>query len=255
MTLYLIGLGLSDEKDLSVKALEAIKGCDIIYLESYTSRLNVPVERLEKLYGKKIILADRDMVESQAENTILADAKAKDVAFLVIGDIFSATTHTDIWMRAKELGIKTHLIHGAGIFSGISETGLQLYKFGKTTSIPFPAENWKPETPYDILKENKKRDAHTLILLDLSPKEDRFMTINEAIRYLLDIEAKRKEKIFQEDTFCIGCARLGSDSPTIISGKAKDLRGADFGAPLHCLIVPGKLHFAEEKALTFWQKA
>ncbi len=255
MALCMIGLGLSDEKDLSVKALEAIKGCDIIYLESYTSRLNVPVSKLEKLYGKKIILADREIVESQAEKTILADAKTKNVAFLVVGDIFSATTHTDIWMRAKELGIKITLIHGAGIFSGISETGLQLYKFGKTTSIPFPTEKWKPETPYDILKENRARDAHTLLLLDLSPKEDRFMTVNDAIKYLLEIEAKRKEKFFTDDTFCIGCARLGSDSPTIISGTAKQLVREDFGAPLHCLIVPGKLHFAEEKAISLWQKA
>ena len=255
MALYLIGLGLSDEKDLSVKALEAIKGCDIIYLENYTSRLNVPPEKLEKLYSKKLILADRDMVESQAENTILKDAKTKNVAFLVIGDIFSATTHTDIWMRARELGIKTILIHAAGIFSGISETGLQLYKFGKTTSIPFPTDKWKPETPYDIIKQNQKTDSHTLILLDLSPKEDRFMTVNDALRYLLDIEAKRKEKVITDDTFCIGCARLGSDKPTIISGPIRKLLKADFGAPLHCLIVPGKLHFAEEKALGQWEKA
>jgi diphthine synthase len=255
MVLYLIGLGLSDEKDLSVKALEAIKGCDIIYLENYTSRLNVPKEALEKFYGKKLILADRDMVESQAEKTILKDAKTKNVAFLVIGDIFSATTHTDIWMRARELGIKTILIHSAGIFSGISETGLQLYKFGKTTSIPFPTEKWKPETPYDILRQNRKTDSHTLILLDLSPKEDRFMTVNDALRYLLDIEAKRKENVITDDTFCIGCARLGSDKPTIISGPVRKLLKADFGAPLHCLIVPGKLHFAEEKALGQWEKA
>lgn len=255
MALYLIGLGLSGEKDLSVKALEAIKGCDIVYLENYTSRLNVPISKLETLYGKKIILADRDMVESQAEKTILKDAKTKDVAFLIVGDIFSATTHTDIWMRARELGIKTRLIHGPGIFSGISETGLQLYKFGKTTSIPFPAGNWKPETPYDVLKENQKVGSHTLILLDLSPKDDRFMTVNDAIRYLLDIEAERKEEIFTKDTLCIGCARLGSEAPTIISGPAKSLLDEDFGAPLHCLIVPGILHFAEEQAFSQWQKA
>jgi diphthine synthase len=255
MALYLIGLGLSDEKDLSVKALEAIKGCDIVYLENYTSRLNVPIERLEKLYGKKLILADREMVESQAEKTILKEAKTKDVAFLVVGDIFSATTHTDLWLRAGELGIATRLIHGAGIFSGISETGLQLYKFGRTTSIPFPAENWKPETPYDILTQNKAAGSHTLILLDLSPKDDRFMTVADAIQYLLDTEAKRRQNIFTDATFCIGCARLGSGRPTIISGAAKKLLKAEFGAPLHCLIVPGRLHFAEEKALSCWEKA
>ena len=51
MTLYLIGLGLNDEKDITIKGLEAIKNCDYIYLESYTSLLlNTSIEKLEKLF-------------------------------------------------------------------------------------------------------------------------------------------------------------------------------------------------------------
>ena len=70
MTLYFIGLGLWDEKDISLKGLEAVKQCDSVYLESYTSKLNCKVEDLEQLYGKKIILADRDLVErSRKHNT------------------------------------------------------------------------------------------------------------------------------------------------------------------------------------------
>lgn len=44
--LYIIGLGLSDEKDITIKGLEAIKSCERIYLEAYTSILMVPKERL-----------------------------------------------------------------------------------------------------------------------------------------------------------------------------------------------------------------
>ena len=33
MTLYLIGLGLNDEKDISIKALETIRKCESVYLE------------------------------------------------------------------------------------------------------------------------------------------------------------------------------------------------------------------------------
>ncbi len=255
MTLYFIGLGLSDGKDVSLKGLEAIKGCEKIYLEHYTSRLNCDASELEKIYGRKIILADREMVEQKAEDTILKDAKGGEAAFLVVGDIFSATTHMDLWLRAKELGIKTRLIHGAGVFSGISETGLQLYKFGKTTSIPFPTEKWRPETPYDIIKQNLENGAHTLVLLDLSPKDNRFMSVNEAVKYLLEIEEQRGEGVFTKNTFCIGCARLGSETPTIKSGRAQKIAKAEFGEPLHCLIVPTKLHFAEEKALNCWEKA
>ena len=41
----------------------------------------------ESFYGREIILADRDMVET-ASDEILADANTSDVAFLVVGDPF-----------------------------------------------------------------------------------------------------------------------------------------------------------------------
>ena len=44
--LYVIGLGLSDEKDITVKGLEAVKQCERIYLESYTSILMIEKEKL-----------------------------------------------------------------------------------------------------------------------------------------------------------------------------------------------------------------
>ena len=75
------------------------------------------------------------------------------------------------------------------------------------------------------------------------------MSVNDAIRNLLRIELKRNEKMFTENTFCLGCARLGSDGYKIVYGKAKELLKIDFGAPMHVLIVPGRLHFAEEEAL------
>jgi diphthine synthase len=85
--LYLIGLGLGDETDITLKGLNAIKKCSRVYLESYTSILGIPHERLEDLYGKKVVLADREMVESGAEE-ILRGADKEDIAFLVVGDPF-----------------------------------------------------------------------------------------------------------------------------------------------------------------------
>lgn len=41
----------------------------------------------EKLYGKSITLADREMVEEKADE-ILSEARGSDVAFLVVGDPF-----------------------------------------------------------------------------------------------------------------------------------------------------------------------
>ena len=43
MVFYIIGLGLGDEKDISVKGLETIRNCDAVYLEHYTSILGVDV--------------------------------------------------------------------------------------------------------------------------------------------------------------------------------------------------------------------
>jgi diphthine synthase len=39
--LYLVGLGLSDETDITVKGLEVVKNASRVYLEAYTSILLV----------------------------------------------------------------------------------------------------------------------------------------------------------------------------------------------------------------------
>jgi diphthine synthase len=249
MTLYIIGIGLAESGDITVRGLDAARNSNNIYLDSYTSPLLFPLATLEKKIGKKIILADRKMVEQEPEETILKGAKEGNNSFLVVGDALSATTHIDLMMRATKAGIELEIIHNASILTAVAETGLQLYKFGKTASIPFPEGNYLPETPYDILKQNKSIDAHTLFLLDLRPQENKFMTVGEAINYLLKVELTRGEKVFTTETLCIACSRLGSKGQIIRVGKAKELAKDSFGKPPFCLIVPSKLHFMEEEAL------
>ena len=134
------------------------------------------------------------------------------------------------------------------MFNLISETGLQMYKFGRTASIPFPDKSYEPETAYDILKENKRIDAHTLLLLDIKTDEEKYMTVSEAISILLKIELKRNEKVFTSNTLCVACASLGSDKQKIKAGNAKDLMKEKF-VGMQCLIIPAKLHFVEEEFL------
>lgn len=241
MTLYIIGLGLGDEKDITVKGLEAIKKAHSIYIESYTSKLVISSkEDLEKFYGKEIITADRDLVENKAEQTILKDAKDKDVAFLVIGDPFSATTHLDLKIRADELGIKTKIISNTSIMNSIGITGLDLYKFGRTTTIPFDNKNVK--SPYDVVKNNLKNNLHTLILLDLDPSHDKYMTVNQALEYLL-------KRGLSKSQLCIGCGGIGGEDPVIKFGKAQDLQKKKFNKFPQCVIIASKLHFMEAEAL------
>ncbi|KAH0588693.1 diphthine synthase [Termitomyces sp. 'cryptogamus'] len=168
--LILSSLGLSDEKDVTVRGLEAIKKCSRVYLEAYTSILMVQKDRLEAFYGKELILADRDTVETQSDE-ILHNADKEDVCLLVVGDPFGATTHTDIVLRARALKIPTRVIHNASIMNAIGASGLQLYNFGQTVSLVFFTETWKPDSFYDRIKENADVGLHTLVLLDIKVKE------------------------------------------------------------------------------------
>lgn len=101
MVLYFIGLGLSDEKDITVKGLEAVKASQHIYLEMYTAILMISTERLSEYYGKEVIVADREFVESGCD-AMIEQAKTEVVSFLVVGDPFCATTHTDLYIRCME---------------------------------------------------------------------------------------------------------------------------------------------------------
>lgn len=48
--LYLIGLGLADEKDITIKGLEVVKRASRVYLEAYTAILLVDHTRLVSPY-------------------------------------------------------------------------------------------------------------------------------------------------------------------------------------------------------------
>jgi diphthine synthase len=268
MTLYLIGLGLYDEQDVTLRGLEIIKRCDVVYLEYYTSILGVSKEKLEAVYGREIIAAPRDMVEKKAEELFIQRAKDQDVALLVVGDVFGATTHADVLLRAKEANVPVQVVYNASVLNAVGITGLELYKFGKTTSIVFPDDNWYPQTPYDVIKNNQSMGLHTLCLLDIkiaepskadllrghdsasvAPLPPRFMTIAQALEVLLHIESKRNESVITPKTFVVGVARLGHPDMNIIAGTCEQLAKMDFGEPLHSLIVPGSLHHIEEEML------
>jgi len=93
------------------------------------------------------------------------------VAFLVVGDPFCATTHTDLFLRCVEDGVKVNVIHNASIVSAMGCCGLQVYRFGEIVSIPFFTDNWRPYSWYDKIEANLKRGLHTLVLLDIKVKE------------------------------------------------------------------------------------
>ncbi|XP_062835598.1 diphthine methyl ester synthase isoform X2 [Anolis carolinensis] len=215
---------------------------------------------IEEFYGKELILADRDVVEQEAD-TILEDAHLCDVAFLVVGDPFGATTHSDLVLRAVKLGIPYQVIHNASILNAVGCCGLQLYNFGETVSIVFWTDTWKPESFFDKIVKNRRNGMHTLCLLDIKVKEQsvenlmrgkkiyeppRYMTVNQAAEQLLAVVQNRQqqgeEPEVTENTVCVGLARVGGADQKIASGTLQQMTTVILGDPLHSLIITGTLH-------------
>jgi len=236
--LYIIGLGINDEQDLSLKAVDTLKKCDEIYLEKYTGHWKGSMNNLEKIVGKNITVLDREKVES---DFLSKQAKEKNIALLVPGDPLAATTHIEFLLEGAEI------IHSSSIFTAVGETGLQLYKFGRTASLPKPQEGYKPESFYEIIEENQKNGMHTLILLDTA---DGGLSVKEAIEILLKIEEKRKGNIIKENRI-VACSSLGSKERKIKYGSVEKIMKEDFSKPA-VLIIPGKLNFKETEMLEKW---
>ncbi|KAK2962581.1 putative Diphthine methyl ester synthase [Blattamonas nauphoetae] len=269
MPLYLIGLGLGDAKDITLRGLEIVKRASSVYLEHYTAILNDTLEEMEQLYERKVIIADREFIEQQCDG-MLEEARTNDVCMLVVGDVFCATTHCDIYLRAVEKGVQVHCIHNAGIMTAVGISGLSLYNFGRTVSVVFFTDSWHPSSFYDKMGENLKNELHTLCLLDIKVKEQsienivkgrkiyeppRYMTVNQAIEQLLWLENEKKQNIFNLDTLCIGLTRVGSPDQRVIAGTAEQLLKVDFGPPLHSLIVPhpGQISEMEMEMINHWR--
>jgi diphthine synthase len=232
MTFNLIGTGLN-EKSITLEALELIKKSAKVYLENYTVDFPYEKVKLEKVIDKKIEELPREKVESE---DFIKQAKKEDISLLVYGDSLSATTHSELILSCKKNKIPFRIVHNASVLTAIAETGLQLYKFGKTASMPTWKENWKPESFTDLIKQNLSIQAHTLLLVDIAlPMEKSKQQLTETFKN----QNIQIEKI-------IVCSNLGNKSELIydkienISNKVKQ--------PF-CFIIPSKLHFLEEEYL------
>ena len=246
--LVFIGLGLFDEKDITVKGLEAARSADAVFAEFYTSSLRgTTLDTLHLMIGKPIRILSRNDLEQGSE--VIEAARQGTVALLVPGDPMAATTHIELRLRAHEAGVRTRIVHGPSIVSAAAGLlGLQSYKFGRATTVPFSNEKFRPGSPLEVIEENRKRGLHTLVLLDLKEAGE-FLSAPEAIRYLLDLAKDKKSKAFANDTLVCVFGQAGSDTPRIVAGRAGDLATQDLGRPLHTIVIPGELHFMEKEAL------
>mmetsp|Transcript_4435 Transcript_4435/g.13115 ORF Transcript_4435/g.13115 Transcript_4435/m.13115 type:complete len:280 (-) Transcript_4435:29-868(-) len=265
MVFYLVGLGLGDEKDITVRGLEAVRACDEVWLESYTSVLGVDVPKLEAFYGRPVKVASRETVESECDQ-ILRGCASRDVALLVVGDSLCATTHTDIALRAREMGATVEVVLNASVMGAVGKCGLQLYSYGQTVSIPFFEGAWRPTSFYGKIQYNRGGNLHTLCLLDIKVREQdfdvlaktgrtvwlppRFMTVARAVAQLLEAEETHGAGVCGPEALAVGMARLGQPDEAIVCGTLAQLRDHDLGGPLHCLVLCApELHELEAQYL------
>ena len=247
--LVFVGLGLNDEKGISLNGIEEAKTADNVFIELYTSLLpDFSLTNFEAIIGKRAKILSRSNLEEDNAKLLLEAAEKGKAVFLVPGDPFIATTHVTLRIEAAKRKIQTRVIHGASIISAIiGLSGLHNYKFGKTVTIPF-AENFS-ETPYNVIAQNKQIGLHTLCLLDLKADEKRYLTIREAVTMLQQTENKKHARVAVDNTLIVGLARAGSKQPTLKADFLSSLLNFDFGEPPMTMIFPGELHFMEAEAL------
>jgi diphthine synthase len=258
--LTFVGLGLYDERSVTVAGREALRSCDRAFAEFYTSDLiGTSVADLAAHHDVEIATRDRAGVERDPE-PILSAAECEDVCFLAAGDAMVSTTHVDLRLRAETRGIDTRVVHGVSAASAVPALcGLQNYRFGKAVTLPFPDAHGAGAVPPSVVESvevNLDRGLHTLVYLDITADDEQretraarrgdnerrgtYMTGDVAASLLVE---------GWEDRLGIVVARAGSPDPVVAADRLSALTDREFGGPLHALVLPGSLHHVEREAL------
>jgi len=245
--LWFIGLGVSGISELSDRTISVLKDAEVVYLESFTSPISeTEKEQLENICDGEFKIAKRWLVEDG--NEILDNAQKRETVLISYGDPYIATTHLELKTRAIRDNIETKTIHSSSIVSSlIGEVGLHYYKIGKILTIMNDSKSMI--TPYNTIFHNLLSKAHSLILLEYNEDKSFFLSPQNAMSLLLDVENTQNGKIISPDTFVIVASRIGKNDQKIISGKISNLIKKEFGEPPHSIVIPGSLHFTESDAV------
>jgi diphthine synthase len=253
--LIFIGMGLLGFKSCSLEAIDLLGKVENVFIETYTNYILDEIPPLLKEVEQKITVVNRSNLEEN-DQKFLDSIIGKIVAILIPGDPFIATTHTSLRLAAIKRGFRCRVIHNTSIVSAAASiSGLSSYRFGRTVTCPFPSN--VSAFPYKIIKWNKKIEAHTLVLLDLEQTTRKFLTVDEAISILLDLEDKKRETVFQKASLVIGLAKIGYKEQFIIAGDAESVKAYPWqkiGPPQALIVCAESLHFTEKEALeTLWK--
>ncbi|MEM4717611.1 MAG: diphthine synthase [Desulfurococcaceae archaeon] len=248
--LVFLGLGYS-LRHLSKEAIEELERSDVVYIDTYTSLFEDPLEKISELCPRaRVVYATRRDLEGEGILKIINEALVRKVTIAVPGDPFIATTHDAILSEALRRDIKVKIVNGISIITmAYSRTGLQSYRFGKIVTLVYPY-SFKPYSTVDVIYDNLSRNLHTLILLDLRVEEGKAMTIHEAVDIILDLDAKGMLK----NNLALALARLGWLDEKICMDKLGNLGKYSYPPPPHSIIVLAKLDPVEDEIVSYWRK-
>ncbi len=245
--LYLIGVGLKP-KHLTIEALEAIKNADEVFIENYTSKYgDGKIKELEELTGKKIRVFGRQKIE-EGLSSVLLTAKKNNVCMLCFGNPLTATTHIQLLLDAKKNWVNVKVIEGISVTNALARTGLDEYKFGRTTTIAEPKQGFSPDSYYGFIEKNQKLGLHTLCLLDTGDGEN-FLNAKIGLELLEQIEKKKKKSTLKKSVLVVCCA-LASEKEKIVVGTLEQLKKIEFNSYPQSIIVCGKLSEKEKEVLS-----
>ncbi len=247
--LYLVGLGLSPEY-MSIKALEVLRTADFIYVDTYTSY--VDLDLLKQLVGRDLTPIRRADLEERSGAPILELLeKGYRVALAVPGDPLVATTHVTLLVEAHRRGVPFHVVPGVSIVpTALTLSGLMVYRIGKVATVVYPKDGVLFEYPYDVIKLNDSNNLHTLLLLEYDGERGVAMTVREAIEILLSIEESRREGVVTGERLVIALAGLGYPGYTICAGKLKSISNLSIDkVPQTLVVVSPKPHPVELEAV------
>ncbi|MDP7982504.1 MAG: diphthine synthase [Conexivisphaerales archaeon] len=249
MPLLLVGMGVHGAQGIPVGAVEELRRCDRVLLDSYTTPID-PVRvlnELRALLGTEVKEAGRDELEDV--QGLLRSASAGCLGIVIPGDVFVATTHDAIRQEAARSGIEVRIWHSSSIVSSaLSRVGLHIYKLGFIgTLVAGP-----PQTAYRAyfgVTGALRNSQHSILLMQHDPASGEGIDVGDGLRALVEAESSWRLGSFGPDRIIVIASRLFSESESVRVLRLSDALDTDFGEHPHTIIVPGRLHYTEAESM------
>ena len=238
----LVGLGPSPHL-ITLAGLAEVSDADCVFLDTYTSA--VDRSEVEVAVGRPVIPLSRRDLEDMGGEALLRCGKP---VLLVGGDPLMATAHAALVAGLRARGILVRVVPGVSIITAaLSAACLSPYKLGGVATVTYPRLGVLSERPYEIVENALSRGMHSILLLDVTD-DGGFMSIRDAAKVLLMLEARIGRGVFNPNRTVVAVNRLGMRGESVDVAPLGSLPALRRDPP-GTLIVPGPLNLAEAECL------